>query len=295
MRLLYTSDLHGNASVYESLLALAAERRAEAVVVGGDLLPHTSRLATAIGRQRAFVADVLRPLLADFRRAHPAAAIYLLPGNDDWAAAVAALDDLESEGLVHQLHQRVHPLPAGEEARPGGARFLAGYACVPITPFSIKDYERRDEGPPPAYSFEMAFISHPMLPEPRRVSLAALAARPSIADDLAALAAQSPAAQTIYVCHTPPHGGALDLARGGRHIGSVALRRFIERHQPPLTLHGHVHEAPAATGRYAERIGATWCLNPGHDGQRLHAIALDTDDIAGSMWHTVYGPLGDRR
>ena len=293
MRLLYTSDLHGNISAYEQLFSLAVERQAEAVVVGGDLLPHTMTRSTAIARQRTFITEALRPLVADFRRAHPSVMLYLLPGNDDWAAAIAALDDLESEGLVHQLHERIYTLKPPDTTLASVGLFLAGYGCVPITPFSIKDYERRDDGPPPRYSFEMAFISHPSLPEPRRVSLPAIASRPSITDDLAALGRRSPPGQTIYVCHTPPRDTGIDRAHGGRHIGSIALRRFIEQHQPPLTLHGHVHEAPAASGRYAERIGATWCLNPGHDGRRLHAISLDTDDIAGSLWHTVYGAGGE--
>ena len=35
----------------------------------------------------------------------------------------------------------------------------ASYGCVPVTPFSIKDYERRDTGALPHYSFEMAYVS----------------------------------------------------------------------------------------------------------------------------------------
>jgi uncharacterized protein len=233
----------------------------------------------------------LRPLLQEFRHAHPLVALYLLPGNDDWAAAIAALNDLESEGLIHPLHEHVYPLHANTERPATLVRFLAGYACVPITPFSIKDFERRDDGPTPPYSFEMAFRSHPTLPEPRRVSLVDLAADPSIADELDALAVRSPAAQTVYVCHAPPHATALDQAYKGQHIGSVAMRRFIEQHQPPLTLHGHAHESPSLSGRYAERIGATWCVNPGHDGRQLHAVVVDTDDIVGTLWHTVYGKM----
>ena len=37
--------------------------------------------------------------------------------------------------------------------------WLAGYACVPLTPFSIKDYERRDDGPLPPFGFGMAYAS----------------------------------------------------------------------------------------------------------------------------------------
>ena len=41
-------------------------------------------------------------------------------------------------------------------------------------------------------------------------------------------------------------------------VGSTAVRSVIERHQPLLGLHGHIHEA-----RGAKTIGRTVCLNPG--------------------------------
>jgi Icc-related predicted phosphoesterase len=43
-------------------------------------------------------------------------------------------------------------------------------------------------------------------------------------------------------------------------VGSTAVRAAIERYQPLLGLHGHVHEAHAST-----RIGRTVCINPGSD------------------------------
>lgn len=280
MRLVYTSDMHGNALMYEQLLGLALERRADAVVVGGDLLPRAIRLDEALATQQAFVSAQLRPMLERFRAAGGGAA-YLLAGNDDWAAAIAALHELERAELAWPLHNRVYALEGGLH--------LAGYGCVPLTPFSIKDYERRDTGDMPPYSFAMAYVSAGA-DRPQPTSAAELAALPTIAEELAALAAQSGSARTVYVCHAPPHATPLDQSRG-RHLGSIAVRQFIERHAPPLTLHGHIHEAPATSGRYATRLGATWSANPGNDGRCLHALFLDTGDIAGTLWHTVYGPI----
>jgi Icc-related predicted phosphoesterase len=123
------------------------------------------------------------------------------------------------------------------------------------------------------------------------VDAEALAAQPSIAEALATLARQSDPRRTIYVCHTPPANTPLDQMPRGRHVGSRALRAFIEQHAPPLTLHGHIHEAPELSGRYAARLGATWSVNPGHDRQRFQAVTLDTDDIEGTIEHTVFGRL----
>ena len=130
----------------------------------------------------------------------------------------------------------------------------------------------------------------------KQVRAPAVAAQPSIAEGLAALAARSDPARTIYVCHTPPADTPLDQMSRQKHIGSKALRAFIERHAPPLTLHGHIHEAPQMSGRYLVRIGATWCVNPGHDARHFQAVSLDTDDIGGTIEHTVFGRpgIGDR-
>lgn len=294
MRLVYTADLHGDIAAYRALCKYAQASAAQALIVGGDLLPHAIRLGDALDRQRAFVAEQLRPLLAEFRARTPGCAVYLLPGNDDWAAAIGALGQLESAGLAFPLHQRVYalaPLPAAD--RESEALWLAGYGCVPVTPFSIKDYERHDQpfasSQPgtPMFDFGMAYASWRGTIE--SIERQALDARPSIAEDLDCLARQSDPRRTIYVCHTPPADTPLDQMPRGRHIGSRALRAFIERHQPPLTLHGHIHESPEQSGQYAVRLGRTWSINPGHSEQRFQAVALDTDDIAGTIEHTVYG------
>jgi Icc-related predicted phosphoesterase len=293
MRMVYTADLHGNIAAYRALLDLAAAASARAAIVGGDLLPHAIKLDSAISAQRDFIERQLRPLLAEFHAAHPQIGVYLLAGNDDWAAAIALLDELEDDGLAYPLHERVYDMAGSSSAERegrGDPLWLAGYACVPPTPFSIKDYERRDDGPSPAFSFGMAYTSGDGAVQP--ASAAEMAALPSIAEGLAALGRRSDPASTIYVCHTPPADTPLDEMPRGRHIGSHALRSFIELHAPLLSLHGHVHEAPQLSGRYATRIGATWCVNPGHDQRRFHAVTFDTANLAETLDHTVYGRAG---
>ncbi|HRQ32064.1 MAG TPA: hypothetical protein PLM89_03060, partial [Anaerolineales bacterium] len=75
----------------------------------------------------------------------------------------------------------------------------------------------------------------------------------------------------IFNVHVPPYKSGLDEApeldenlrpvlagQALKPVGSTALREMIERYQPLLGLHGHIHE-----GRGATRIGKTLCLNPG--------------------------------
>jgi Icc-related predicted phosphoesterase len=42
--------------------------------------------------------------------------------------------------------------------------------------------------------------------------------------------------------------------------GSTAIRDAVERFQPLLGLHGHIHESQAAA-----RLGRTLCVNPGSE------------------------------
>jgi Icc-related predicted phosphoesterase len=69
----------------------------------------------------------------------------------------------------------------------------------------------------------------------------------------------------------------MDLRNAGHSTvpaGSTAVRDAIERHQPALSLHGHIHEARGST-----RLGRTLCINPGssyEQGQLLGAV-IDLD------------------
>jgi len=44
------------------------------------------------------------------------------------------------------------------------------------------------------------------------------------------------------------------------HVGSVAVRQAIEKYQPLLGIHGHIHES-----RGFVKIGQTLCINPGSE------------------------------
>lgn len=77
----------------------------------------------------------------------------------------------------------------------------------------------------------------------------------------------------IFNVHIPPHGTVLDqcpklddnlqivFEMGNpvqMHAGSTELYKAIEKHQPLLGIHGHIHE-----GRGQIKIGRTVCVNPG--------------------------------
>lgn len=71
--------------------------------------------------------------------------------------------------------------------------------------------------------------------------------------------------------HEPPYNSQLDEApeldedlrpkygaQSTEPVGSEAVREIIEKYQPPLSLHGHIHESRGQT-----KIGDTIAINPG--------------------------------
>ena len=48
----------------------------------------------------------------------------------------------------------------------------------------------------------------------------------------------------IFISHAPPAKSNLDLLYGGLHVGSKAVRQYIERVRPVVSFHGHIHESP---------------------------------------------------
>jgi Icc-related predicted phosphoesterase len=79
----------------------------------------------------------------------------------------------------------------------------------------------------------------------------------------------------VFNLHVPPYDSSLDTAAALTAdlevvmsgsapklvpVGSTAVRELIERYQPLVSLHGHVHESPGST-----HIGRTLAINPGSD------------------------------
>lgn len=280
MRVVYSADLHGHMPLYDALLELVRSSRARALILGGDLCPNHADPAQGLTLQRQFALDRLGPWLRRLHTETRVRQVYALLGNEDWASTADLFADLAHEGLYHPLHEQVHRLTRG--------LWIAGCSFVPITPFHAKDWDRRDGlGPEPPFPASGGVRSTGGLL--RAVTAERLQALPTIAETLDALATGSDPARTIYVCHSPPYSTALDRLRDGTPVGSRAIRSFIDQRQPPLTLHGHIHESPQVTGHYVERLGRTIAVNPGQDAALLHAVVFETTDVAGTLTHTCYG------
>jgi hypothetical protein len=200
-------------------------------------------------------------------------------GNDDWAANIDLVKQFEEDGLAELVHNKAVRLDDDFN--------LAGYAFVPVTPFGIKDWDKFDvEGDPSPVMWSQPVMSGPEGKFPVDLETD-VRARGTIEQDLIELAKLSDPRNTLYMFHSPPFDTSLDLTARGEHVGSGTIRDFVLEKQPPVTLHGHIHESPKVSGSITEKLGKTLSVNPGSSDYELCAILFDTPDPDGTL--TRYG------
>ena len=274
---LFCSDLHGHVSRYRALARAVESERPAAVFLGGDLFPHELKRIESLPRgAQGFLDGLLVPLLRGLRERmgehYPR--WFVILGNDDLRTHEAAMLRYAAEGLWTYVHRRVVAF---------GEWTVCGYANCPPSPFLSKDFERYDVSryvDPGCIPPEEGSLSVPV-PE-RELRLR------TIADDLEQLARRGIDERTICLFHAPPYqthldraaldGKSIDHAPLDVHIGSVAIRRFLEEQQPRVALHGHVHEAARITGHWSDHIGDTPILGAAHDGPELALVRFAVEE-----------------
>lgn len=289
-RLIFATDLHGSTKCFRQLLRLAGNGPADVIVVGGDvtgkrIVPIIQRGPaghhfvplykgqqlelsgrTEVAVFEAQLADegiygyrcdevdfaefsskqvandsVWRSVvenriaewaeLASAQLSKQRATCFFNAGNDDFFFVDEAID---ASGVFVRPEGKV--VPVDEHL----SMISCGYAN--LTPFSCP----RD------------------VPEERIAEIIA-----EMADRISDLS------RCIFNLHCPPQGTTLDKAaklNGERRrqltalgveedgVGSVAVREAIEKYQPAVSLHGHIHESAAH-----EYLGRCLCINPGSE------------------------------
>ncbi|MGO9644633.1 MAG: metallophosphoesterase family protein [Candidatus Bathyarchaeia archaeon] len=109
---------------------------------------------------------------------------------------------------------------------------------------------------------------------------------------------------SIFNFHVPPYKSTIDVApavdgtvdppkyilRNGMPIltsvGSTAVRSAIEKFQPLLGLHGHIHESKGTI-----KIGRTLCVNPGSEYSEgiLKGVIVNLDEKGGRSFQFTSG------
>jgi len=168
--------------------------------------------------------------LADERLAGRSQAVFICPGNDDWWE----IDDLIARSkLLRPCDDRVVEFD--------------GYRMISCSRSNPTPWDTPREGP------EDELTEH--------------------LEGLCRLLGSAPPdfENAIFNFHVPPYGYSLDLcpkldaqmrmaAEEKIHAGSLGAKQVIEKYQPLLGLHGHIHES-----RGAQKAGRTLLINPGSE------------------------------
>lgn len=265
---LFVSDLHGHRDRYQKLMETISREIPAAVFLGGDLLPA--------GAGDDFIHQFLQPGFTALhqRMGSEFPRIFVILGNDDPRILESNIRKAGAGGNWEYIHDRCVEWDSWR---------VFGYAFVPPTPFRLKDWERYDVS-----RFVDPGCTHPSegvlthsVPESELTFF-------TIQSGLRELAADLVPDRSIFLFHAPPYNTSLDRADLDDrfvdhapvdvHVGSIAVRRFIEEYQPRLTLHGHVHETVKLTGKWKETLGKTVMLSAAHDGEELCLVRFSPEN-----------------
>ncbi len=242
------------------MLSVAEKEEVDCVIIGGDVVPHYLPERVRYGQiaaQTLYLENTFIPGLADFRD-RTNAKIYLDLGNDDLISGRKVLEERDGE-LFHLIHFKKQPLTDEVD--------IVGYMIVPPTPFTIKDWEKPDSMENPyaqgnRITIRGVISANGVLEE----TLLDLSTEDTIESDLRELS-KSIDRPFIFVSHSPPFSTPLDVIYNGNHVGSMSVRKFIERWAEKGLLiaafHGHIHESPDRSGSIQTTIGNVLCFNPG--------------------------------
>lgn len=267
----FVTDLHGHHDRYLALEARMRHDEPSALFVGGDILPHFSAYLSEEDFFEDFLFPMFRRLKREMKTRYPE--VFMILGNDDQRSEETMMTAGETEGLWHYIHRRKIPF---------GPFSVYGYSCVPPTPFRLKDWERYDVS---------RFVDPGCIPPTegiRSEDTGEDIEYVTIMQEIKDMTGEDDMANAIFLFHSPPYQTKLDRAAlDGMtvdhvpldlHVGSIAIRRFIEERQPLITLHGHIHESTRLTGSWSDRIGRTRMFNGATDSPGLSLITFYPDE-----------------
>lgn len=277
MRILFTSDTHAHPAHLDRLLGVARKLLPHAVIVGGDINPNwKGPIAASIRPHIRWIEERFLPSVEAFHQEHPEIPFLVDMGNDDISAARSLLEREDGKSL-HLLHMRVVRLSENLA--------VAGYMAVNPTPFRIKDLEKAD-------CIDWGGLSLPGIAHSGSITSGGMEtpftldpSSGTVEEDLAVLSGilEGDAwrkSSFVFVSHAPPRDTALDRTGSEAGVGSLAVRRFIEKwgHTGRLlcSLHGHIHESPLVSGRVWQYVGGIPSFNVGQQKHTLRAILLET-------------------
>jgi Icc-related predicted phosphoesterase len=302
-RILYGSDFHGSEAVFRKFLSAAFQYKANVLIVGGDvtgkaMIPiiHQGKgcyMGHVFGRrEEACTPDELEKL----KKTISNVGFYPIVLEQDEAAELEGSREQMAGRFAHEMSARVRDWMALAEEK--------------LVPAGIELYFM--PGNDDLYDIDQVIAEYPHVKNPdmqchiiggeyellgnSNANMTPWACERDLEEDqlqvkLGTLAEMiSTPEKAIVILHVPPVDSGLDscpeldkdlkiITKGGqimlKSAGSPAVRAFIEKIQPLLTLHGHIHESPGHV-----RIGRTLCINAGSEYAEgiLKAAIINLED-----------------
>jgi Icc-related predicted phosphoesterase len=302
-RILYGSDFHGSDTVFRKFIASGLQYKADVLIVGGDvtgkaMIPviHAGKgryQASWFGNQaEATTPEELEKVKKDIS----SIGFYPIVLEKDEAGELENQPGKMATRFEAEMCQRVREwmILAEEKLIPQKMLlyFMAGnddLASIDATVAEFKSIRNPDmdhseiEG-----GYEVVGLSNANMTPWRCARDVEEDILEKKLDSLAGML-QHPE-RTIAILHVPPYSSGLDtcpeldknlkiITRGGQVVmksaGSPSVRTFIEKVQPMLSLHGHIHESPGHV-----HIGRTLSINAGSEYAEaiLKAAIINLED-----------------
>ena len=287
VKLFYATDIHGSERCFRKFVNAGAFYGADVLIMGGDV---TGKMIVPIVEETPgrFVAEIFGQTRRFDETELPR--VQKLIGDAGYYAARMAPDELEelhadpakveaafrrlmTETLTRWLDfaaERLGPsgpmciISPGNDDQPFIDDLLSSSTRV------INPDDRVIELPGGFELVSLGYSNVTPWASPRELD------EPELFDRIEALATQATHPdRTIFNLHVPPKETPLDQAvllkpdlspvlRNGSPViggvGSSAVRTALERHEPLVGLHGHIHESRGST-----RIGRSTVFNPGSE------------------------------
>jgi Icc-related predicted phosphoesterase len=290
MRIFFASDVHGSTRCFIKFINTPNIYGAKVLILGGDICgkfivpiirsSDGSWRTTFLGR--AYVVNSREKLRELEERIEISGAYYYETNEEEWNELANNKDKLH-DLMIKLMKERVRGWIALCEERLGGRDVKVFISPGNDDPYEIDELLKSSHDNIVLGDGIVSRINerHEILMLgvsnktpwncPRDIEEDEIKAR---IDDL--VSRMESVETSIFSIHVPPYGSGLDIAPqldknlkpvlgpGGAPVmiacGSIAVREAIERYQPMLGLHGHIHES-----RGAYCIGKTLCLNPGSE------------------------------
>jgi Icc-related predicted phosphoesterase len=251
MLFIYATDLHGIEKKYNDILNYALDNKIKLIHLGSDFLPKGYNITEI---QKKFINKFLKNYFE--KASQNGIKILVFFGNDDIYSRKKYFrkfgnllneNPVEIEGILFKAYPYVCDYPFGLKS-----------ACKLDyrgwnRPFCKKGVDVSEKGFVDINDLDLYFSE-----------------KTTIEEDLQKEIVTHPC--TVYAIHMPPANLELDvcgrLLQNGTYdclnpVGSKSIYNWIEKEQPLLTLHGHIHESYSITGVWKKYLGKTLVVQPG--------------------------------